>query len=304
MRKYLFILVIFFCSYQTGNCQHIFPTYTDSAKWDVYACFMGMSCQTSIYKYSYDTVFCGKAYSKTVLSGYLTTGVGFVRSDSIRSYCRASTNCLDKEYLMYDYSMNPGDSIYAGLSLMPPFAMTDTTKFVLTSIDTVNFLGKNRRVFHMLFNPNGTGVPNRPMNWIEGIGSTTHPFHSMVCLQDGCETSFRLLCYDSSSVQLYQDTVYNTCDSTFYAGLYDYNNPNINLIIFPIPATDKIEVCIQKSDLRSLEIFNVQGQKIKSIINNKPQTKNEIDISELVNGVYIIEVNTENNIIRQKFVKQ
>lgn len=117
---------------------------------------------------------------------------------------------------MYDYSISIGDTIYPG----GPFTYgyeADTAMFILTSIDTIEQQGVARRRFFMTYDlSNGTdpGVVTQ-MDWIEGVGSTTHPFYAGACLVEFlCWESYHLLCCDSASVNLYLDTVLNTCDTS------------------------------------------------------------------------------------------
>jgi hypothetical protein len=116
---------------------------------------------------------------------------------------------------MYDYSLAMGDTVYPG----GPFTAgsgSDTALFILTSIDTITQQGVARRRFSMMYDLSNGTVPGMvsQMNWIEGVGSTTHPIYAAECLVDFlCERNYDLLCYDSASVNLYLDTVLNTCDT-------------------------------------------------------------------------------------------
>jgi hypothetical protein len=74
--------------------------------------------------------------------------------------------------------------------------------------------------------------------------------------------------------------------------------PN-ELVIFPNPANTSISI-EGVSNIQSYKIFDLSGSiKTKSILSN-----NQIDISSLKNGVYILELTTkENEIIQSKFIK-
>jgi|WetSurMetagenome_2_1015567.scaffolds.fasta_scaffold168377_2 hypothetical protein len=299
--KILTLLLFLICSFQAGYSQNVFPIFADSARWNVYECYMNYTCETSTYEYEYDTSFCGNTYSKVHLSGYLTSGIGFVRSDSVRAYCRKNSNCSEKEYLMYDYSMNIGDSVYTGNNLMMFPVSTDTAKFVLISIDTVIYFGKERRVFHLLFSSD-VGSPSRAMNWIEGIGSTTHPFYSMTCLDDGCEQSFRLLCYDSAGTQLYQDTVYNTCDTNYSIGIVGHTAQNI-ISILPNPFSNSIAITAENETIFQIDIYSIIGESVYSYKGiNKQNFKIEFG-NYLQKGIYLMKVQTDKGLLTKKIIK-
>lgn len=81
------------------------------------------------------------------------------------------------------------------------------------------------------------------------------------------------------------------------------NSVNISLLVFPNPASDylKLELPAQISKA-DFKIFSTLGQlEFSSVVTN--QNLN-LDISELTSGIYILEVRTNNTIIRQRFIKE
>ncbi len=73
--------------------------------------------------------------------------------------------------------------------------------------------------------------------------------------------------------------------------------------IYPNPANDLLTIQLSEPNAKAeIKIYDQLGQ-IESFLNvSTPQTK--IDISNLTNGVYVIELKTENTNSRQKFVKE
>lgn len=69
----------------------------------------------------------------------------------------------------------------------------------------------------------------------------------------------------------------------------------LDFSIYPNPAKDFIS--IQTQDLKSVKIFNSQGQEIMESVSNK------IDVRFLSTGVYFIQVETSEGIGQKKFVK-
>jgi len=140
---------------------------------------------------------------------------------------------------------------------------------------------------------------NMPMDWIEGIGSTLHPFYSLECITDNCENSWNLLCYDSIGVRLYKDSLFNTCDTSFTnVGLKELAN-SIDFKVYPNPATNYLT--IETPQQAVIEITNIEGQLIKSIV---ASGKTNIDVSSLTSGVYIVQVKSEKVCKVGKFVKE
>lgn len=78
----------------------------------------------------------------------------------------------------------------------------------------------------------------------------------------------------------------------------NYTTPE--LLIYPNPA-DNFLFVETILNIESIKIFNVQGQYIDS----KPIANTMIPISHLANGIYILQITTqEGNILTQRFVKQ
>lgn len=138
----------------------------------------------------------------------------YVRNEGQRTLFRLGTDCLDKEYLMYDYSLAVGDTAYCGLNMT---IGSDTAIFIVDSINTIVFQGVERRRFSMRFDRcNGGDFPlYSTMDWIEGVGASSHPFFPIACICDICESSYLLLCVDSAEMSIYRGTDWDVCDTTF-----------------------------------------------------------------------------------------
>jgi hypothetical protein len=72
------------------------------------------------------------------------------------------------------------------------------------------------------------------------------------------------------------------------------------LNIFPNPATDLLNISLSNgTSIETVNIYNVSGK----LVNNTKLNGNQIDISQLNNGVYMVEVITANGTFKTKFVK-
>lgn len=186
--------------------QQPFPTWQDSPQWSVSLSILGMPYGTEVLTLSDTITLCGYQYSLTEQPFF--GEAGYFRNEGARTLFRRSTSCADKEYIIYDYSMSIGDTIYVGAD---PGSGLDTALCVLDAIDTTNFLGVDRRVYQVRIERCATGDPDpswllAPMQWVEGLGSLLHPFYSLVCVCDLCETGMQLTCLDSSEVGLYRSS--------------------------------------------------------------------------------------------------
>lgn len=82
------------------------------------------------------------------------------------------------------------------------------------------------------------------------------------------------------------------------------HDTEINFSVYPDPAEDYLIVEDKNSIIASaqIDIFSSQGRIIKSI--HATAQKNIIDISALSSGMYIIKINTDNNLLIKKIIKE
>lgn len=71
-----------------------------------------------------------------------------------------------------------------------------------------------------------------------------------------------------------------------------YNRPRSDVKLFPNPTKNKITICYTSNEnILSYNIYDISGQKNQS----GTYIKNEIDVSKLKSGLYIIELEFENS---------
>jgi len=73
------------------------------------------------------------------------------------------------------------------------------------------------------------------------------------------------------------------------------------LQIYPNPATDKISLKFQKNQEYNIAIYNVLGEIV--IEDKLNEISNEIDVSALLKGIYIVRISNSNFEMSKKFVK-
>ncbi|MBD3636957.1 MAG: T9SS type A sorting domain-containing protein [Crocinitomicaceae bacterium] len=74
----------------------------------------------------------------------------------------------------------------------------------------------------------------------------------------------------------------------------------IELSVYPNPVIDYVQINVGSDIVRQVSIFNVNGQRITTIVN---PGENKIDVSDFESGVYLIEVTTDNGVGQTRFVK-
>jgi len=82
------------------------------------------------------------------------------------------------------------------------------------------------------------------------------------------------------------------------------NKNNINVL--PVLATDFIQVTLNtESKLSSIQIFNPAGGEVKNISKSmKSSAAQNINITNLPNGYYLVVAHTANQIYTSKFIKK
>lgn len=262
--------------------QQPFPTFNDHPRWNVVSCFWH-DCTTDTLGYADTTQLCGHTYA--LVDAHTEEGDPFyVRNDGPRTLYRTSTECSAREYTLYDYSLQAGDSIYVGLSSYSA-EDPDTTLFKVDLIDTVTVLGIPRRRFHMLFDPCGMDQLIRQMEWLEGIGSRTHPFYPMGCLCDACESSYWILCADSADVQIYQDPGYDRCSYTT-VGIEDVAATADGLRVLPGAGDGRSRVILPEgAGAGRLDVFDVAARLLSTHeVGNTP----DLSIPVPTQGVLVV----------------
>jgi len=83
-------------------------------------------------------------------------------------------------------------------------------------------------------------------------------------------------------------------------GIDDQESNNQEFSVYPNPANEIIELSAPQNS--QIEILNIEGQIIKSIIAD--ENKTTVDVSNFVQGMYFVKVKTGNGIGVRKFVKE
>jgi hypothetical protein len=76
-------------------------------------------------------------------------------------------------------------------------------------------------------------------------------------------------------------------------------NLNDNISIYPNPAKTELNLNVSQNDITELSISNILGQVLI-----KSHYQNRIDISNLTNGIYILEITQGQNKYTKKFIKE
>ncbi len=130
-----------------------------------------------------------------------------------------------------------------------------------------------------------TGIAS-PVDIVLATGTIAGPFASVVGLTTGWSVDYST----PSKVQLVYEPALGT---TQFA--------NAKFSYYPNPTRSQLNISATKN-ISKVELFNLLGQKVQSITVNANQK--QLDIANLQNGLYLMEVTIENNKQSFKVVKQ
>jgi hypothetical protein len=282
------ILILFFCNLIVA--QESFPNLDDKPSWKVVNTITSNPETKTLFEYQFekDTLIKSVTYQK------ITNNAGYVRLLNDKVYYRLESN--SKDFLLYDFGLNVNDTVYCGFNLGVNDDIPDSIKFWVVQVDSVTLEdGKHKRL-QMHYNPREDYV--FPMDWIEGIGSTTHPFYPSISL--GVPGSIKeLLCFHLGSTKIFQNSSHSDCSLT--TSLNDVQKIN-NIQIYPNPCLDYFIVKgIEQGTI--LNVFNSHGQVILS--NSIKCSELQVPTDNWGTGVYFVQVIKDNNsIFNQKITKQ
>ena len=175
----------------------------------------------------------------------------------------------NSEILLYDFTANVGDSLVCGYG----------DYFVLDSISIEQIGGVDRKKFWFGLEYDFTGEPYAMETWIEGIGS------DLGLLYCGsyyfCGGYYRALCFHQDGELIWQNPEYDACVIT---SVEEINDKGIS--VYPNPAMEI--VTIDGLEAAEVQIYNALGQLVKTV-----RDANEISVSELPQGVYLVRIADE-----------
>lgn len=169
-----------------------------------------------------------------------------------------------QEWLLYDFGLNIGDSIY-----------TDWNDSYLY-MDSIVTDETNKKIYYVRFQ-------NQSIQWIEEVGS------NIGLLMERITGGLRIFtCCFRNEELIYRLPEYSSCDITLSN---EVNKMPVPFNLYPNPASEKINIVINKSPTTILtgKIIAIDGTIIKSFkIDNKPNYI--LDVHSLYPGLYFIQI--------------
>ena len=186
------------------NAQNYFPGFQEQPIWQIHKFTQTGSTSFQIEVGSAVTI-CDQIWNPAINfeNGNFEI-IGYYRQIEDKVFFRHSNNCNDREYLLYDFSLEIGETAWCGF-FPTAFNPADTILYRVANIGYYDYGGVTRKTLSVFFDYNlGGNSFNYFTYWVEGIGDINHPFSPAVCLIDNlCEEVFSVSCLTSNQSVIY-----------------------------------------------------------------------------------------------------
>jgi hypothetical protein len=320
-KSYLLLFCIF--AFSSLKSQQNFPLPSDNPFWteshaSLWTCTYSSECggyycecTTPVY-YKTDTVINGVTYNRlysrgichAIFAGGPPVGncpftFNYTNPESLFAIIRQDT--LSKTVYLWDgvndtllYDFN---NILVGQPYPSTYNNPLQSNLIVISEDSLLIGGEYAKKWNLATNFEGVISDSAFACIIDGIGSS---FGIMANLVPPFENSDELLCFSKNDLVLYPDNTYN-CDKTVKV---EENIERQAFSIYPNPVNSKMTIvtdyifkgtCVVK--IYTTTGTEIIGQEISSTITN-------IDVSQLVDGFYIVQFVNGKSVQSKKFVKE
>ena len=275
------------------------------SKWNVSKTYPAANLQnpnfvattTTVFGYQGDTLIDNEQWFKL----YSTNDSLFQNNLIYQGFTRAENNTilylntLNQIDTLYDFNLEIGDSVLFKLYGMYPEWIP------VINIDSVQLSGVFYRRLKFA-EPDMIAFDVLNEVWIEGIGSIHGPLFPEFPVKFSQEMpdSMFLTCTYSDNQQIWQHLSYTSCYINIV--LNTKIKEILNFTIYPNPAIGSVYVnCIDKKGFK-IQLFNMLGASVlqRELISDS----NEIDLSALSKGIYIIQLSSIDGIFQQKLIKE
>ena len=345
--KKLYLPLLLLCLAFTSKAQTYYPMFGYDHYWYVNYYAEGSSTRETstfynelIYHSNSDTVINNKIYYKTNLSGIIQyygpvdTNVYF-REDTTAKQVWILTKDTTKENLIYDYSLQTGDSVYLTFNPAdsPTYYAPVTGWFFVDSVKTVSiYAGPRKALF--LTNPKksyDTDDYKTPpvVEWIEQVGSPIMPDYSQqlidgdVGFENFWNYAYILLCSFDTSNKIYHshalDSLFiqftpssyedsDSCSLHIFGGINRVIKPNLFLQLSPNPSTNNIQLTttLPHPSITQVFIYNIYGQIVYSSATpaSSINFQSTINVTQLTAGIYFVRLSVNDSAGLSSFVKE
>ena len=204
---------------------------------------------------------------------------------------------FNSEKLLYSFNHSVGDTISIDTAYWDDYYTIRYVKSIGT-YDFNGFTGKKIEICDSLYSINNPNMPPSELTtdfWYEGIGSLISAFN-LYEIGNIPVGYVELLCFWNQNSLIYQSPRWTVCEYAVITAIKD-NLIKPELKIYPNPTTGRLNI-FSPAKIKEIIIKNIDG-KVVFLTHQE-----EVDISNMANGVYFLQIMTESNeIIFRKLIK-
>lgn len=193
---------------------------------------------------------------------------------------------------LYDFNSGVGESwniklaFYDGTELK----IVDSIKYYVDSISYININGYNLKIFHTKVETyrNYYEVYHSKSKIIENIGDVDYMFPwSLWFCDDNIISGLR--CYEDNIIGFYSTGIVDSCNYTYHwTGLRKETLDKSDLLIYPNPAKDLININVKGISEFHFEIFDQSGRIIQSGVSFDSTIQRNISVIKA--GFYFVRI--------------
>ncbi|TND07476.1 MAG: hypothetical protein FD123_3254 [Bacteroidetes bacterium] len=277
-----------------------------------------------------DTIIDSLTYKILLHEEYLSPCLlGFIREDTAarRVYFRSFQDTA--EYLLYDFSLQPGNTIYLDFPLSSAY---QPGTYLLDSIVNVSVTAGVRRKFFF----SCSSFPFQyPFTWIESAGAQTALVYTETYLSVigtifsscpgghhemseflACFSHLNMVYFDTCALNAVMQNISNggyvtdSCSYYYFTGSVNDREKTVTLSLQPNPASDEVllELELQVSSEITICIFDAAGRRVGEPVSlgkiPAGKTRKKIETGSFTPGIYFISCRSENATTYSKLVIQ
>ncbi|MCP4442396.1 MAG: T9SS type A sorting domain-containing protein [Aureispira sp.] len=187
--------------------------------------------------------------------------------------------------------------------VLNPFSLPSSNNFQFLDIDKDGdldfFYTTNSTTFKYIPNTGTSTVPN--------FSSTAQSSPFGLSIQAGNVYFAFGEIYKNGKLDFFQESstnkVYVQLNTTQYTSTEKIQNQNLDINIYPTPSHDLVNIKLGKQDDYTLEVFNLQGQQLKTE-NIQQATQHQLNLSELASGQYLLRISNADTYTTKQLIKQ
>lgn len=255
---------------------------------------------TTVYGFNGDTIINNDIWLKiyqTNDSSFMNNllFIGLIKEEDGIVYFNDTLNNIDT---LYNFNLQVGDSVLYNF-----YGMVSEYLEII-NIDSIEI----NNSFHKRYYIEESSLEPFYLEevWIEGIGSIHGPLftkYPVVFSNESIADSLFVTCYKSDNNIIWNNPNYDSC---FVHIVMSINKEQNNqLILFPNPVNDILKIELQENNYKiaRISVYNILGslKSEKTFENIDPIL---IDVTRLLSGIYILQIEIDNKNYIKKIIKE